>query len=385
MKENMSQETIVWLEDTYEKLVAKMAAMRERVGSGLPFFVHENSYTEMQMQDKDSYWTNGFWPGMLWQMYNATKEDSYRKVAEQAEERLGEALHSFSGLHHDVGFMYLLSSVANYRLTGSRDSYRRGMHAATLLAGRFNANGGFIRAWNDDTGPDGEDNRGWMIIDSLMNLPILYWASEQTGDPRFSQIADRHAATAQNHIVRSDGSCNHIVNIHPISGELIDTPGGQGYGEGSSWSRGQSWAVYGFSLAYRHTGNHSYLETAKQCAHYCIANLAVTGWLPLADFRTPAKPVKYDSAAAMIIACGLLELANHVPEFEKRMYFDAGINMLRASTEKFGNWNPDVDGIIGGGSLQYHNDYFPDKTVIYNDYYFVEAILRLMHKAAFLW
>lgn len=381
----LSNEDTVWLEDTYKKLKIKMVPQCERIGSSLPFTVREGRYIEMPIPDKVSFWTNGFWPGILWQMYNATGNESYRKTAERTEEHLEEALQKFEGLHHDVGFMYLLSSVANYRITGNKDSYRRGMHAANLLAGRYNPNGEFIRAWNDSTRPGDEDTRGWMIIDCLMNIPLLYWASSQTGDPRFAQIAGRHATTAGKYIVRPDGSCNHIINFNPETGEFISAPGGQGYGEGSSWSRGQSWAVYGFSLVYRHSGNAEFLEIAKRCAHYCIANLAVTDWLPLVDFRAPAAPVRYDSAAGIIIACGLLELAEHVPELERKMYVDAAMKILRACDTAFGNWNPGEDSFIGGGSLQYHNDYFPNTAAIYNDYYFVESILRLLGKSKFLW
>ena len=385
MQNVLSKEDTVWLEASYEKLKAKMTVQCERIGGGLPFVVREGRYAEIQIPDKESFWTNGFWPGMLWQMYNATGDEAYKRTAESVEEHLEKALRDFEGLHHDVGFMYLLSSVANYRITGNKDSYRRGVHAATLLAGRYNPNGEFIRAWNDSTRPGGEDNRGWMIIDSLMNIPILYWVSAQTNDPRFAQIADRHAATAQKYIVRPDGSCNHIVNFDPDTGEYVSAPDGQGYDGASSWSRGQSWAVYGFTAAYRHSGNIAFLDTAKRCAHYCIANLAITDWLPLVDFRAPAKPVKYDSGAGVIIACGLLELAGHVPDFEKRLYIDAAVKMLRACDASFSNWNADEDAIMCGGSLQYHNDHFPNTAAIYNDYFFVEAILRLLEKDIFLW
>lgn len=374
-----------WLEETYGKLKAKMIRQCERVGVGMPFIERKGRYADMPLPDKIYWWTNGFWPGILWQMYHATGIEAYRKTAEGSEEYMEEALRGFEGLHHDVGFMFLLSSAANFKITGNRDSFRRAVHAATILAGRFNPKGEYIRAWNDSTRNDGVDNRGWMIIDGLMNLPLLYWASEQTGDPRFREIAEMSAATAQKYIVRPDGSCNHIVNFDPATGELIGAPGGQGYGEGSSWSRGQGWAVYGFAISFRHTGNPSFLVTAKQCAHYCISSLAVTDWLPLVDFRAPAEPVKYDSAAGVIIACGLLELSEHVPELEKRLYVDSALRILRACDAKFCNWNPDEDAVVGGGSLEYHNDHFPNSAVIYNDYFFVEAVLRLLDQDIFLW
>ena len=229
--------------------------------------------------------------------------------------------------------------------------------------------------------------RGWMIIDCLMNIPLLYWASQELDDPRFAKIAVNHAKTAQQHIVRPDGSCNHIVAFDPDTGEYLNNPGGQGYKQGSSWSRGQSWAVYGFALSYRHTGEQSFLDTAKQCAHYCIANMAVTDWLPLVDYRQPAQPVKYDSTAGMITACGLLEIASHVEENEARFYTEAAYRILRACDAKFANWDPEKDSIFTGGTFFYHdptgeNTELP---IIYADYFFIEAVLRLKGMDLFEW
>lgn len=200
-------------------------------------------------------------------------------------------------------------------------------------------------------------------------------------------IAVNHAKTAQQYIVRPDGSCNHVVSMDPNTGEFVDNPGGQGYGRGSSWSRGQSWAVYGFALSYRHTGDESFLNTAKQCAHYCIANLAVNDWLPLVDFRAPEEPVKYDSDAAIIIVCGLLEIVEHVGEYEKRFYTEAAYRILRACDEKFCNWDPEVDSIVDGGTTFYHDPSgrTSDMPIIYGDYYFIEAVLRLKGKSLFAW
>jgi unsaturated chondroitin disaccharide hydrolase len=312
-------------------------------------------------------------------MYHAAGNEIYRSRAEAVEKRLDEALEAYEGLHHDVGFMWLHSSVANYRLTGNRESCRRALHAANLLAGRYNPVGRFIRAWNGD-------RCGWIIIDTLMNLPLLYWASRETGDPRFSFIAQGHADTAMNVIVRPDGSCNHIAILSPETGGCLETPGGQGFASGSSWSRGQSWAVYGFALSSRHTGVKKYLDTAKNAAHYVIANLARNLWLPLADFRSPQEPRKYDSTAAMISACGLLEIASQTGEYEKALYADSAVAILRACEEAFADWDPEKDGIVGKGTTAYHDG--PDYTevpIIYGDYFFVEAVLRLLGKDFLIW
>lgn len=375
-----------WLESVYEKLKVKMKAEAERIGTMIPYTTREGKYHDLDVPGGLYFWTNGFWPGMLWQMYNATGDEVYRRTAEGVEDRMKEVLIGFEGLDHDIGFLFLPMSVANWRKTGNEDARRNALHAANLLAGRFNPVGKYIRAWNNASWT-GNEVSGWMIIDCIMNIPLLYWAAKECSDPRFEHIAIAHAKTAQKYIVRPDGSCNHVLIFDSRTGEFLNNPGGQGYGQGSSWSRGQSWAVYGFALSYRHTGDESFLATAKQCAHYCISNLAVNGWIPLVDYRAPTEPVKYDSTAGMVTAAGLLEIARHVGEYEKPLYTKAAINILKACEEKFCNWDPEQDSIVGGGTFFYHDPTGKDTNVpiIYGDYYFIEAILKLLDKDLFIW
>ncbi len=380
-----------WLEGIYQKLLVKMKAECGRVGTKIPYSPKDGRYSDMAeaFPGGIGFWTNGFWPGMLWQMYSATEDEIYKETAEGVEERLAGLLDTFESLDHDIGFLFLPSAVANYRKTGNKDARRRGLHAANILAGRFNPVGKFIRAWNGSVGPvlGEKESSGGMIIDCMMNIPLLYWAAKETGDPRFHHVAVSHAKTAQQYIVREDGSCNHIVVFDPQTGEFLDNPGGQGFEQGSAWSRGQSWAVYGFSLSYRHTGDESFLNTAKRCAHYCISNLAVNGWLPLVDYRAPKEPLKYDSTAGMITVCGLLELAEHVGEYEKNLYTTAALNILKACDAKFSNWDPEADSIVDGGTFFYHDPEGKNTEVpiIYADYYFIEALLRLKGEALFIW
>lgn len=392
MEENrMAQSNQEWLDSVYDKLLVKMKAECQRVGTDIPYVPKDGRYVDMGAMKPFGvgFWTNGFWPGMLWQMYEATGDELYKTAAQGVEERMDIIVRDFDAVDHDVGFLFLLSAVADYRKTKDPESLRRGLHAANLLAGRYNIEGKYIRAWNDMMAKlqKTDDISGWMIIDCMMNIPLLYWASAETHDPRYAHIAVNHAKTAQKYIVRPDGSCNHVVVFDSQTGEYLDNPGGQGYESGSSWSRGQSWAVYGFALSYRHTGDQSFLDTAKQCAHYCISSLAVTDWLPLVDYRQPDEPLKYDSTAAMITACGLLEIAEHVGGLEKRLYTDAAWRILRACEAKFCNWDPEVDSIVDGGTFFYHDPEGKGTEVpmIYGDYYFIEAILRLKGKSLFVW
>ncbi len=385
----LAQADRAWLDDVYRKLTVKMKAEVERIGTMIPYTTRDGRYFDYataQGKGGLGFWTNGFWPGMLWQMYNATGEEAYRAAAQGVGDRLAVLLDRFEGLDHDIGFLFLPSAVAQYRKTGDTEARRRGLHAANLLAGRFNPEGRYIRAWNNAPWV-GEEVSGRMIIDCLMNIPLLYWASKESNDPRFSHIAKAHARTAQRYIVRPDGSCNHMVDFDSTTGEYLNNPGGQGFGQGSCWSRGQSWAVYGFALSYRHTGEEEFLATAKRCAHYCISCLAANDWLPLVDYRAPLQPVKYDSTAAMITAAGLLEIAEHVGEYEKPLYVKSALRILQACDKKFCNWDPQQDAIVGGGTFFYHDPTGADTEVpiIYGDYYLIEAVLHLLGKELFIW
>ena len=181
-------------------------------------------------------------------------------------------------------------------------------------------------------------------------------------------------------------SFNHIAVLNPESGEVEDLPGGQGFGKGSSWARGQAWAVYGFAISHAHTKEQKYLDAAKRAAHYFIAGAAVHDFLPLCDFRAPEEPLYYDSTAGACAVCGLLEIAIHVPELEKPLYEQAALRMLRAMEAKFCNWNEEEDGILGMGKVAYHEQGDRQQgSIIYGDYFFAEAVLRLMEKDFFIW
>jgi len=372
--------------EMYEKLKTKIKAECQRVGTDIPYIPENGRYQDVTkcagaFGEGITWWTNGFWGGIMWQMYNATQEECYKKSALNVEERMDEALaEKFLGLHHDVGFQWLHTSVANYRLTGNADSRRRGLHAAFILAGRYNPSAKFIRAWNGK-------QTGRMIVDTMMNLPLLHWAGKELDDPRFAYIANSHADTAMNMIIRPDGSCNHFADLDPVTGEFIDNPAGQGYASGSSWSRGTAWALYGFALNYHYTKEQRYLDAAKRVAHYFISNLAMNEWLPLVDFRAPAQPVRYDSSAAMTAVCGLLEIAEHVPELEKNLYLESAAKIIVACEKKFCNWDAGVDGIVYGGTAAYHSskDLSYETSLIYGDYFFIEAVLRMLGKGFRIW
>lgn len=375
------EENKKWIDETWEALDKKMKLVSQRSKDKIPYSavdgVHDNQM-DPSATYRASWWTNGFWPGLMWVMYCGTKDEAYRKVAETGEKMLDEAFKDFDGLHHDVGFMWHISSGMNYRLFKGKESRTRTLYAANMLAARYNINAGYLRAWN-------EDKYGWTIIDTMMNIPLLYWASQETGDPRYRFMAEAHADMAMRDHVREDGSVNHIVVHDHYTGEVIETLAGQGYEVGSSWSRGVSWALYGFVLSYIHTGKKEYLDTAKRVANYFISCVC-DDYLPRCDFRSPDEPVLYDSTAGAIAACGLIEIAKNVGEYESNVYMNAAIKMLKAMGEKFGDFSTDTDPVLLMGTEAYHaqerGKHIP---IIYGDYYFAEALYKLRGGDVLFW
>lgn len=364
-----------WAEQVREKLVPKMYFAAEKAEK-LDYIPYTTAHGDWKPIEID-WWTNGFWGGEMWQMYLMSQEGYFRDAAIRAETMMDAALKNFKTLHHDVGFMWLLQSGVRYALEKNQDSFDRTLFAANMLAARYNPNG-FIRAWN------GSDNQGWAIVDCMMNLSLLYWASRQTNDPRYRLIAMRHADTTMKYFVRADGSCNHIVLFDPETGEYQGNPGGQGYASGSSWSRGQAWALYGFTISYRMTGKTEYLETAKRVAHYLIASVQ-PNWLAACDFRAPKEPLILDNAGNACAASGLLMLADCVPDGEKEAYREAGCCMLKALVEHCADWSQEQPAILKYCTVAYHDVAGRHITMNYADYFLIEAVNKLLGSRRCFW
>ena len=365
-----------WAEETASKILEKESAVAARNLGKIPYTAENGVFNDMSQQDI-CWWTNGFWAGLLLQLYGYQKEDIFRTAAEEIESKLDQNLMTAQGMDHDSGFRWLLTSVANYRLTGSAASRNRAILAANNLAGRFNLAGSFIRAWNDN---GSGETAGWAIIDCMMNLPLLYWASEELKDPRFFQIAKSHADTVRQAFVRKDGSVCHIVAFDPVTGKRLHSLGGQGFAHGSAWTRGQSWAIYGFTLSYLHTKEARYLETAEQVVSYFLAHIPESGFLPV-DFCQPVSCPWEDSTAAAIAACGLIEL-NKATGKEK--YLTTAQWLLQTLARSRCSFSPETDQLLENGSAAYH-DTSHNFPIIYGDYFFTEGILKLCEKETFLW
>jgi unsaturated chondroitin disaccharide hydrolase len=357
-----------WANETFDRAVAKFRRSAELAARQdvIPY-KSEGGLWAGPPFDGDGWWTNGFWPALMWQLYAATGEAPFLQEARRVQRRLIRELDAFTRLNHDVGFMYLLSAGADYKLTGDGEARVHALHAATILAGRFNPLG-FIRAWNQ------QDRAGWAIIDCLMNLPILYWASEETGDPRFAAIARIHTQTTVRHFLREDGSCHHIVIFDPATGEVLDAPAGQGCRRGSSWSRGQAWALYGFVLGHMASGEASDLMHAERVARYFIGHIRPDG-LTDCDFMQPPGEARIDNIAGAIAACALIELHRLTGVDE---YGGAALRLLRGIDEHSADWSEASPGILAKCTAAYHDDGAGRHiNILYGDYFFVEALAKL--------
>jgi len=212
---------------------------------------------------------------------------------------------------------------------------------------------------------------------------LLYWATRDTGAVRFGHVAVAHAEKTLKYHIRKDGSSRHIVNYDVNTGAFLEELGGQGWAEGSAWTRGQGWAIYGFALSYRHTADARYLDAAKGVAEFFMEHLPANGLVPC-DFFQPAEPKYYDDSAAMIAACGMLEIAVHCVGAEKQKWMDAALRLLGCNVEAFANWDEDVDAVMQKGTVAYHSG---EKNVhlCYSDYFLTEALYRLTGHDREIW
>ncbi len=257
-------------------------------------------------------WTSSFFTGMALLAWRSTEDELFvKEVLRLAPYYREKVFTRFMDTHHDLGFLYSLYSVALYKMTGDKDHRDVGLRAAELLVQRFNPRGNFIRAWgrmDEIESPIGDDRMrtdDMAIIDSLMNLPLLYWAGMETGDSKFQQIATRHADMCLKCFIRADYSTNNIYRFDSKTWQPLGDPN-NGY-----WARGATWAIYGFALSYGYTRNEKYLEASVRIAKKFIASLDEEV-VPWNDFHEAAHPERLrDASAAAIAVCGFQELARH--------------------------------------------------------------------------
>jgi unsaturated chondroitin disaccharide hydrolase len=321
-------------------------------------------------------WTSSFFTGMALLAWNQTEDEFYLeqvlRLLPQYRSKVFDPGHVLD-THHDLGFLYSLYSVALYKLTGASTHRDIAVQAAEVLARRFNEKGNFIRAWGR---MDSHEYENMAIIDCLMNLPLLYWASLETGDNRYRDIAARHADTALKCFVRADDSVYHAYRFDLITGRPLrgDTYGGCAVE--SHWARGAAWAIYGFALSYRHTRDQKYLDAAVRVGHKFIACLD-SEIVPPWDFRLPVNGHRAirDASAASIAVCGFQELAKHGAA-DASILKAKGMLLARLCSEDYFDSTLGCPGLqkcgqVGDGKGMGKNAY-----TSWGDYYLMEALAR---------
>lgn len=320
----------------------------------------------------DKWWTSGFYPGTLWYLYEYSQADSVKQAALDMTARVEN--QQFTTDNHDVGFIINCSYGNAYRLTGNEDYRNIILNGAKSLATRFSPATGCIRSW---------DNRKWefpVIIDNMMNLELLCKATELSGDSSFYKIAITHADTTMKYHFREDGSSYHVVNYDQVNGRCKDQVTHQGAFDESAWSRGQAWALYGYTMMYRETKEQRYLNHAIKIANYIInhPNLPEDK-IPYWDFDAAEIPNELrDASAGAIMASAFLELSTFTEKSLSDKYIDIAVKQIQSlsSPEYLAKADTNGNFILKNsvGFLAKNSEV--NAPLTYADYYFVEALIR---------
>lgn len=337
-------------------------------------------------------WTPGFFPGNLWYAYEYSKDNAMKAEAVKWTEKL-EPLQYFTE-HHDLGFMMYCSYGNAYRLVNKPEYKNILINSAKALSTRFNATTGCIKSWNRFISWHGNATYNFpVIIDNMMNLEMLFFASKVSGDDVYKNIAIKHAETTMQNHFRPDFSSYHVVCYDSTTGKVIARETAQGYADNSTWSRGQAWAIYGYTMVYRETRDPRFLKFASGLADYYInnKNMPADG-VPYWDFNVNEKgytpgvksnannvTIMYrDASAAAITASALLELSTYTKGDASEKYKDAAIKMLHSLSSDAYRAKPGTNGNFilkhSVGSIPHNNEI--GVPLVYADYYFLEALLR---------
>ncbi|WP_353134050.1 glycoside hydrolase family 88 protein [Pseudopedobacter sp.] len=376
--------------DTAKPLYLNLLEVTNGNFKDYPHSLNEDSTIKYLQIDE---WTGGFWPGILWFMYNHTKEEKWKEAALQWTHSLESNQYNTS--HHDIGFM-MFCSYGNALNYVNHPKYQDILiQSAKSLTKRYSPIVGSIQSWNVRKSKG--DINLWeypVIMDNMMNLELLFYASKVTHDPFFKQVAINHAIkTMENHL-RKDHSSYHVVNYDPNTGKVLHKQTLQGFSDESTWARGQAWGIYGFTTVYRETKDDRFLQTAMNMADFFLDhpnlpkdkipywdfNVGQPGFYPDWDFDANRfKETPRDASAAAIASSALLELSTYVESKHKSKYYNAAVVMLKSlSSDVYlntDNNNPYFLLKHSTGNLPSNREI--DVPLIYADYYFLEALTRL--------
>ena len=331
---------------------------------------------EMHWTKSGFDWTEGFFPGSCWYLYEVTKDKKWKNAAEKFQSMFEH--HKVKTTSHDLGFVFNCSYGNGYRLTNNEDFKQVMITAGDSLMKRFNTKVGCIQSWNVDKG--WQSKRGWkypVIIDNMMNLELLFELSKLTGNDSYRKAAITHADTTLKNHFREDNSSVHVVDYDPETGEVRNKHTAQGYAHESSWARGQAWGIYGYTVCYRYSKDKRYLEQAQKIAQYILEYKDTPeDGIPYWDYNAPNIPNEpRDVSAAAITVSALIELDGYTKE-SYALDIEKIMSSLASSqyTAKLGE-NKNFVLKHSVGSIPHNNEI--DVPLNYADYYYLEALVRL--------
>lgn len=318
-------------------------------------------------------WCSGFWPGVLWYDYEMTGDEKIREKAEKYTESL-EYLSQRPIFDHDLGFLIFCSYGNGYRLTQNPKYKQVILASADSLATLYNPEVGTLLSWPRNVEMLGGHNT---IMDNMINLEMLFWAARNGGSQRLYDIAVKHAETTMKHQFRPDGTCYHVAVYDPKNGNFLRGITHQGYADNSTWARGQAWAIYGYTMVYRETQDKKFLDFACKVTDAYLNRLP-EDYVPYWDFDDPAIPqAPRDASAACVVASALLELQKYCPEEKGKEYKENAVKML-ASLSGDSYRSPERRSSFLDHSTGHHPAGSEiDASIIYADYYYIEALQRL--------
>jgi unsaturated chondroitin disaccharide hydrolase len=346
-------------------------------------FPDSNSNNMFYPKTENVEWTTGFWTGEIWLAYEMTGYEELKKAANiQVKSFLHRITEKIDVNHHDMGFLYSPSCVAAYQLTGNEIAKKAAIMAADNLMERFIENGQYFQAW----GEIGASDNSRLIIDCLLNMPLLFWASEVTGDNIYREKAEAHIKTAMNYVIRPDNSTYHTYYFDSKTGSPVKGVTHQGNRDGSAWSRGQAWGIYGAALSYKRLKDPMYLEVFKKVTDYFLTHLPedlIPYWD--FDFDTGSNEPR-DSSAGAIACCGMLEMAKYMTNEDALYYTEMAKKILKALVDRCQVTDPAISsGLLLHGTYAKDSPNNPchnrgvDECNTWGDYFFLEALVRL-HK-----
>lgn len=320
-------------------------------------------------------WTSGFWPGILWYLYESTQDEAWKLAADSVTQTI-LPLTNKKARSHDSGFIVMCSLGNAYRLTGNWEYKDAILQAADSLAGLYNPGVGTILSW-----PSMVTKMDWphnTIIDNMMNLELLFWASKNGGGKRLADIAVKHAEVTMKHQFRKDFSSYHVAIYDTLTGTFIKGVTHQGVGNHSMWARGQAWAIYGYTMTYRETQDPRFLAFARQVADVYLLRVP-EDLIPYWDFDDPHVPDAFrDASAAAITASALLELSTYVNDKQLAATYrkKAEQMLVRLSSERYQSRQKNSAFLLHSvGHMPKQSEV--DASIIYADYYYLEALIRL--------